>query len=299
VAFTAAASGPSASAAEERSLVERTLFVNMFDDRYTIGRFVDGRPSPVGPVAVPQGCHLWNPSVVRARGRHWLYVAEHDCVGWHRVVLYTSRNGADFQRVGVVLRTREQLRMPAVIFDRGTFHLWFSRDGDGKFASEIVHAVSRDGRRFVVRGVRFTSSALEALSPAEVFRHGRYWWMFIEGYADGLTTARPYLLRFRDPSQARYQYVGAVEIDRPVPKIDASFVCRASAGWKGIFTGYGAGGAKFGHEWTIAYEAPRLLGPWRLTPAGAKPVLPLWNGTPKTSVENATTVTTGRAAVRC
>lgn len=300
VAFTAAASARDATPALDGALpTERALFVNMFDDRYTIGRFVDGRPAPIGPVAVPDGCHLWNPSVVRARGRYWLYAAEHDCVGWHRVVLFTSRDGATFQRVGTVLETKEQLRMPAVVFDRGTYHLWFSRDGEGGFASEIVHAMSKDGRLFAVRGVKFTPTVLEAVSVADVLRAGRSWWMFIEGYENGLTTARPHLLRFRQPSQPRYEYVGPVDVDKPVPKIDASFVCRASTGWKGIFTAYGAGGAKLGLEWTVAYEARRLLGPWRLTDAGSKPVLPLWNGTAKTSVENPTTVTTGAAAVRC
>ena len=200
---------------------------------------------------------------MRGRKELWLYAAEHDCRGWHRVVLFRSHDGGrTFRRHGIVFSTRDQLRMPTVVYDRGT----------------------RWRRTYV-------------------FRVGRQWRLLVAGYDERLTTASPYVFGFVDP-RGTYRLLGKAQIQRVAPKLDLSLVCRdAGGGWRGLATAFGETGELTGYEWTVAYRAPTLLGPWRPDADARKPFLRLFHGGPRTSVENpeiprasADVLTCGRAA---
>ena len=199
------------------------MFVNMLgsSDRYALGRYVNGEPEPIGPVAESR-CDLWGPSVTRARGRFWLYAAESDCTEWQRIVLFTSENSVEFEREGTVIRRRAgegQLRMPYVVFDRGVFHAWYTVDRGGRQGQALRYAESPDGvhfRRFP--GARATAEGLGhgAMTVDIAVRDSETgsWSLLYTGFSDDLKRARPSLMSFSDPRQRHYEGRGPVGMAR-------------------------------------------------------------------------------------
>ena len=307
VALCAVAIVPVATSARDSGpRIERgALFVNMRGSEaaasYQIGRYERGIPVPFGPVAVAasDACHLWSPSVIRSRGKVWLFAAEHDCRGWYRVVLYTSNDGLRFNRRAIVFETKDQLRTPLVVVDGKDFHLWYTIDRGG-LGRALAYADSRDGLRFVQRGVKLWAGPLTTLAVADVFRLGSGWRLLVQGYNPELTEAEPHLVAFADPRQRTYRYVAPLRLEKAAPKIDASYVCRTTEGrWRGLFTAFGATGDLFAFEWTVAYKAPSLLGPWTVDRDAPTPYLQLWNGGAKASVENPTPVRADAGLATC
>lgn len=251
---------------------------------YQIARF-DG--STGRTVAAADGCHLAAPSPIRYHDETRLYVAEHDCHGWHRVSLYISRNnGLTFTRYGVVLETADQLRAPEVVYDNSRFHLWYSLDRGG-LGRALAYADSVDGLKFTQRGVKMWANDLTTLAVAHAIRvPSRGWRLLTQSYSPDLTTAAPRIIAFADPRQTSYRDLGTMQATMPAPKLDASYVCQMPDGsWRGLFTAFGAAGSLFAFEWTVAYSSPSLMGPW--TPNGSSPWLPLLvDGASRTSVEN-------------
>jgi hypothetical protein len=268
--------------ADTAPILSQPLFVNMRDSGpYTLGRYVNGLPSPVGPVATGT-CGLWSPSAARAGKLVYLYAAQcsgpYQGTGWHTLVRWTSFDGGrTFSHRTVVKQfTGAQIRMPTVVYDRSRFHLWYSQDRDGRLAQDLMYAASVDGLHFTAPQRKFTAGTLTAIHVATVFRSEGAWWMLIEGYSPDLKQAGPHLLTFGSTWQPQYVYRSPVAItDMPTQKIDASMVCRDEAGWQGLFVVYGD---PAGRERTMHFQADALEGPWRLVSDPEVPVLSFLNG---------------------
>ncbi len=199
----------------------QTLAVNMLGSsgRYTLGRYVNGDPEPVGPIA-ESACDLWSPSLIRARGRYWLYAAENDCREWQRLVLFSSDDGVRFERIGAAIRRRPgegQLRMPYVVFDGGLFRAWYTIDEGERQGQQLVYAESRDGlrfRRLAGPRARAGPGRLDsgAITVEMVFRDpsSGTWNLLYTGYDPALERARPALMTFANPRQRRYAKRGAI-----------------------------------------------------------------------------------------
>jgi hypothetical protein len=278
------------ASAAPAGLTHRAFYVNMRDDGpYRIGRYVDARPSPPRAVA-GHACGTWSPSVVDAGQQLYLYAAEDDCKGWHLIVRYTSHDdGVQFGERVVIGRYPSQIRMPLVVRDdRGMFHLWYTQDRGATIGWFLRYATSRDGIHFGPPATKLTAGRLTTISVSTAFRLGDRWQMVIEGYNRDLTTADPELVTFASPEQRRYRLEGLIRVQRSTPKLDMSFVCRHGRSWRGLFTLYGATkGPRAAWEWTEAFEASRLRGPWRRIPNSSSPVLGFRNdGTTMHSVEN-------------
>ena len=196
------------------------LYVNMLGsgNRYSLGRYVNGEPDPVGSIATSR-CGLWSPSVTKARGRFWLYAAESDCRQWRRIILFKSRDGVHFKRYGPVIRRGHgegELRMPYVVFDHGLFRAWYTVDTGPRLGQSLRYAESRDGTHFrSFPGARARAGGIDrgAMTVEMVFRmpHRGGWRLLYTAFDGSLTRARPALMTFGDPRQRHY---GEARLDR-------------------------------------------------------------------------------------
>ena len=265
---------------------------------YSLGRYLWGKPSPVGPIAAG-GCGLWAPSVVTGkRTRLVMYAMQNDCRGWHQLIAFGSPDGVSFTRLATVLSDDVEMRMPAVVRAGNRYHLWYSSDRGG-FASVLMHASSTDGLRFSRPRPVLRAGRLTAIAAASVVRDRGVWHMFLQGYSRDLSRAYPYHVTFRDPDQRRYRLGARIKTSRAAPKVDMSWVCRTPRGYRGIFTLYGAGGSRLGREWTAPYESSRLAGPWRALGDSTEPLLTLDNLGQNQSVENPTQAIDSPRIPRC
>ena len=195
------------------------LYVNMLgsSNRYSLGRYVNGEPDPVGSIARSR-CDLWGPSVTKARGHFWLYADESDCSQWRHIILFKSRDGVHFRRYGAVIRRSHgegELRMPYVVFDQGVFRAWYTVDAGPKLGQSLVYAESQDGTHFrSFPGARARAAGIDrgAMTVEMVFRmrHRRGWRLLYTAFNAALTRARPALMSFGDPRQRHYRKRGSI-----------------------------------------------------------------------------------------
>jgi len=144
---------------------------------YFVGRYVGGRPAPVGAVAKGAfdgelSCAglAW-PSVTRSpAGDYLLYVSEQPCVKpgtakpWSRVSMWQSKDGRKFKRRALVLAAGrgEEVATAHVVRDGSVYRAGFVVVAGGK--SGPGYAESSDGIRFErVAGTRAPVGQLDAV----------------------------------------------------------------------------------------------------------------------------------------
>lgn len=139
---------------------------------YSIGRFVDGTPSPMVPVIQKSGVgfdshHIAWPSAVRVGSEIWVFAAGNNNVKWGAMGLWKSPDGVTFTRIGAVLTadaTEIEIRMPHVIYDptdvAAPFKAWYGTVINAQgLSTEIRYATSVDGQTWTRHGAVVTAAA--------------------------------------------------------------------------------------------------------------------------------------------
>ncbi|HKF80028.1 MAG TPA: hypothetical protein VKB17_04315 [Thermoleophilaceae bacterium] len=195
----------------------RVFFVNMFsgrDQRYMIGRYVGGNPAGQRVRAGPHSCHLAWPSVTRgAHGTYWLYASENDCRRWARVVVFGSRDGITFRRIGTAIAPaadEQAIRTPYVVHDGRVFRAWVSVDRLGVEGQRVVYAESGDGihfrRRVGAKLVAGVQTAATTLAVEEVIRRNGRWSLMYTGFNRSGNRAWGGIASFTDPRERSYSH---------------------------------------------------------------------------------------------
>ena len=101
-----------------------------------------------GPVLLPSATGwdnkgLWGPSVLKLDSVYWMWYSAHSTQESPAIGLATSTNGMDWNRVGTVpvINEEEAIGDPHVLFENGTFKMWYTNFNDGV----INYAESDDG----------------------------------------------------------------------------------------------------------------------------------------------------------